>query len=330
MSRSYDEPPREQRRSRRHRDAYRDTYRDAYRGAYRTPEEEFPRSSRAYEPGPESEPRRRGLNEDYYNPPPEEYNPDPPRRSRRGRSLRRSGERYEESLEDKYSTSQPKPPRRAKTQSHSRRHKKYESDFSDDEEPPARPAKPSRRKSFLEKIGLGKADNDKEAAARGRYDGKDRTRYNDKHGDRHYDNGKERHRGRSSRRSYTRSPSYSPPRRRNTTQANPVNKPGHGAAGGLKRTLTNANWQRAAGQAFRAGATAMYELRHDQSPWLGPKGVKVATAALGAGVMDAFTDEKRHLTRTRSGGMRQRAITRVGEAALRHLVIGRDRGRGKY
>lgn len=44
--------------------------------------------------------------------------------------------------------------------------------------------------------------------------------------------------------------------------------------------------------------------RNDPSPWLGPKGAKVATAALGAALVDGFMGQK-HPNSTRQSLMRQ-------------------------
>ena len=68
---------------------------------------------------------------------------------------------------------------------------------------------------------------------------------------------------------------------------------------------------------MKAGASAAYDLRNDSSPWIGPKGIKVATAAIGAAIVDGFGQEK---DQARSEGTKHDAIKRMGEAALRHIV----------
>lgn len=62
--------------------------------------------------------------------------------------------------------------------------------------------------------------------------------------------------------------------------------------------------QAGARTALTAGAQAAMKSRHDPSPWLGPKGAKVATAALGAALVDGFMGQK-HPNSTRQSLMRQ-------------------------
>lgn len=50
--------------------------------------------------------------------------------------------------------------------------------------------------------------------------------------------------------------------------------------------------QAGARTAFTAGAQAAMQNRKDPAPWLGSKGAKVATAALGAALMDGFGSKK--------------------------------------
>lgn len=64
-------------------------------------------------------------------------------------------------------------------------------------------------------------------------------------------------------------------------------------------TRTAAQWwnnpllRAGATQAFTAGAEAAMKSKNDAGPWIGPKGAKVATAALGAALMDGFLGQKR-------------------------------------
>ncbi|KHO00459.1 uncharacterized protein MAM_01237 [Metarhizium album ARSEF 1941] len=51
--------------------------------------------------------------------------------------------------------------------------------------------------------------------------------------------------------------------------------------------------QAGARTAFAAGAQAAMQNRNDPNPWLGSKGAKVATAALGAALMDGFGGRKK-------------------------------------
>lgn len=47
-------------------------------------------------------------------------------------------------------------------------------------------------------------------------------------------------------------------------------------------------WGSLASSAFQAGASAAYKARADPGPWMGKKGTKVATAALGAAIVDTI------------------------------------------
>jgi hypothetical protein len=62
--------------------------------------------------------------------------------------------------------------------------------------------------------------------------------------------------------------------------------------------------QAGARTAFTAGAQAAMKSGHESGPWLGPKGAKVATAALGAALVDGFMGQK-HPDSTRQKLMRQ-------------------------
>lgn len=61
--------------------------------------------------------------------------------------------------------------------------------------------------------------------------------------------------------------------------------------------------QAGARTAFTAGAQAAMKSGHESGPWLGPKGAKVATAALGAALVDGFMGQK-HPDSTRQKLMR--------------------------
>lgn len=52
-------------------------------------------------------------------------------------------------------------------------------------------------------------------------------------------------------------------------------------------------WTAFATSAFQAGASAAYKARADPGPWMGAKGTKVATAALGAGIVDVLGSGKK-------------------------------------
>lgn len=68
--------------------------------------------------------------------------------------------------------------------------------------------------------------------------------------------------------------------------------------------------------ALSAGAQAAMQSRHDPSPWLGAKGAKVATAALGAALVDGFMAEK-HPGTLRQETMRQGMDAVIGDVSKR-------------
>ncbi|QUC21626.1 uncharacterized protein UV8b_05869 [Ustilaginoidea virens] len=113
------------------------------------------------------------------------------------------------------------------------------------------------------------------------------------------DHGKHRPRSRSHDRAAKRG--GSPPRGRDGGQGPSSSKPSSSrrksapappVAAGPK--VKKQQWwqnpliQAGARTAFSAGAQAAMQSRKDPSPWLGSKGAKVATAALGAALMDSF------------------------------------------
>ncbi|GAO13592.1 hypothetical protein UVI_02015350 [Ustilaginoidea virens] len=113
------------------------------------------------------------------------------------------------------------------------------------------------------------------------------------------DHGKHRPRSRSHDRAAKRG--GSPPRGRDGGQGPSSSKPSSSrrksapappVAAGPK--IKKQQWwqnpliQAGARTAFSAGAQAAMQSRKDPSPWLGSKGAKVATAALGAALMDSF------------------------------------------
>ncbi|RCI16480.1 hypothetical protein L249_1736 [Ophiocordyceps polyrhachis-furcata BCC 54312] len=71
--------------------------------------------------------------------------------------------------------------------------------------------------------------------------------------------------------------------------------------------------------AFSAGAQAAMQSRNDPSPWLGAKGAKVATAALGAALVDGFMAEK-HPNAVRTEALRHGRDAVLGEAARRSAM----------
>lgn len=78
--------------------------------------------------------------------------------------------------------------------------------------------------------------------------------------------------------------------------------------------------QAGARTAFTAGAQAAMKSRNDPSPWLGAKGAKIATAALGAALVDGFMGQK-HPNGARHKVMREGvdvASGKVGRSSRHH------------
>ncbi|ENH71640.1 hypothetical protein FOC1_g10002503 [Fusarium oxysporum f. sp. cubense race 1] len=108
-----------------------------------------------------------------------------------------------------------------------------------------------------------------------------------------------------------RDPARSPNRGRPpTTQKNRGSGPAGRRSSMPASTKPRTAWwqnpmvQAGARTAFTAGAQAAMKSGHESGPWLGPKGAKVATAALGAALVDGFMGQK-HPNSTRQKLMRQ-------------------------
>lgn len=76
-------------------------------------------------------------------------------------------------------------------------------------------------------------------------------------------------------------------------------------------------WLGAARIAMQAGAVAAMKVRGDPGPWIGPKGASVATAALGAAMVDTLVE---HRIPAAKGGMRHAVAKGVAQSALGNLV----------
>ncbi|WQF89647.1 hypothetical protein CDEST_14661 [Colletotrichum destructivum] len=74
----------------------------------------------------------------------------------------------------------------------------------------------------------------------------------------------------------------------------------------------------AAQTAFRVGSQAALQMRSEPGPWIGEKGTRVATAALGAALVDTFVGHKATGIR---GGMRHQALRQACEMGIRNFVI---------
>ncbi|KAJ0163438.1 hypothetical protein CTA2_3007 [Colletotrichum tanaceti] len=74
----------------------------------------------------------------------------------------------------------------------------------------------------------------------------------------------------------------------------------------------------AAQTAFRVGSQAALQMRSEPGPWIGEKGTRVATAALGAALVDTFVGHKATGMR---GGMRHQALRQACEMGIRNFVI---------
>lgn len=73
----------------------------------------------------------------------------------------------------------------------------------------------------------------------------------------------------------------------------------------------------AARAALQAGAMAAAKLSDDPSPWMGKKGTKVLTTALGAAMVDTFIEQRKPEMK---GGMRHGLAKQVATFALGNLV----------
>lgn len=81
-------------------------------------------------------------------------------------------------------------------------------------------------------------------------------------------------------------------------------------------------WMGAARCAVQAGAVAAMKVRGDPGPWVGPKGASVASAALGAAVVDTLVE---HQVPDVKGGMRHAMVRVAAQSALGNLVPGKKR-----
>ncbi|TPX15047.1 uncharacterized protein E0L32_004877 [Thyridium curvatum] len=77
-------------------------------------------------------------------------------------------------------------------------------------------------------------------------------------------------------------------------------------------------WSTAARCAIQAGAIAALKVQNEPGSWIGPKGGRVATAALGAAVVDTYLGHKHPKTK---GGVRHAAIRQVAEAAIGNMMV---------
>ena len=86
-----------------------------------------------------------------------------------------------------------------------------------------------------------------------------------------------------------------PPGPRRSSMPAPPKGGGASRGGGSKNNWWEHPAVRVGAQtAFAAGAQAAMKSRKDQGSWIGPKGAKVATAALGAALVDGFIGSSKH------------------------------------
>lgn len=83
----------------------------------------------------------------------------------------------------------------------------------------------------------------------------------------------------------------------------------------VSRFWDNFPWQEAARVAMQAGTVAAIKVGADSSPWAA-KGTKVASAALGAAVVDHVLKPKA------KGGIKYAAMRHLTELAVANLVVG--------
>ncbi|OHF03370.1 hypothetical protein CORC01_01423 [Colletotrichum orchidophilum] len=102
--------------------------------------------------------------------------------------------------------------------------------------------------------------------------------------------------------------------------------PRKGAAGGAsgaarpraKSAVGYAALGEAAQTAFRVGSQAALQMKSEPGPWIGEKGTRVATAALGAALVDTFVG---HKATGIKGGMRHQALRQACEMGIRNFVV---------
>lgn len=73
----------------------------------------------------------------------------------------------------------------------------------------------------------------------------------------------------------------------------------------------------AAKVALEAGAMAALKMHDEPGPWIGIKGTKVLSTALGAAAVDTFVS---HRKPNMKGGMRHSAVKQAAQVALVNLV----------
>lgn len=112
----------------------------------------------------------------------------------------------------------------------------------------------------------------------------DRPRRRPRSQERSYNRAVSPHRGRDRDVDVSRSSRPSDPRRKSA--------PAPSAAKKKQQWWQNPLIQAGARTAFSAGAQAAMQNRHNNDPWLGSKGAKVASAALGAALMDGMGQRK--------------------------------------
>jgi hypothetical protein len=80
-----------------------------------------------------------------------------------------------------------------------------------------------------------------------------------------------------------------------------------------KGVLAGIAWQTVARTALTAGAQAALRARKDPSPWMGEKGARVATAAIGAALVDGFIASKHP---DKMDGRRHKGLKSVATTAM--------------
>jgi len=85
-----------------------------------------------------------------------------------------------------------------------------------------------------------------------------------------------------------------------------------------RSAVSYAAFGEAAQTAFRVGSQAAMEMRSEPGPWIGEKGTRVATAALGAALVDTFVG---HKATGMKGGMRHQALRQACEMGIRNFVV---------
>ncbi|KAK4119106.1 hypothetical protein N657DRAFT_659197 [Parathielavia appendiculata] len=194
-----------------------------------------------------------------------------------------------------------------------RRHRRYnDGDYYDDSDYEQRPRRRSVARQALDKLedalgGLGldsgTSHHSPSTSSRRHYDSRDHSR--DRTAGRYYPPS-------SHSNTHRRYHSSSPTRRSRRSRRD--SPPQHRAS-----SRSRNRWERGIEAAVEAGAAEAFRLRKEPGPWKGPKGERVATAAISAAMLGAATEKRKQ---DHSGGKLGTLGSAVGGLVVNRLVNG--------